>query len=141
MDSRSIRHIAMLTIHPEFARRIFAGQKNIEFRKVRFQRDVSHVVVYAGAPVRSILGYFEVAALDEASPRELWSRYGASCGTLPDEFQAYFDSHKRGMAIKIGTVNMLKEPLPLSALDQALTPPQCFVYLTRETFDLIRAQE
>jgi len=114
------------------------GEKKVEFRKVRFRNEVSHVVVYASSPVQKILGYFEVAYMDEGSPKELWSRYSAVAGMFQDEFEAYYASATRGIAIGIGNICALRNPVPLRTLGASLTAPQGFVYLADEPFQVIR---
>lgn len=114
------------------------GEKRVEFRKVRFRNEVSHVVVYASSPIQKILGYFEVCYMDEDSPKKLWARYNAVAGMLQDEFEAYYAFSTRGVAIGIGNIRALRKPVPLDTLSESLTAPQGFVYLTEEAFEMIR---
>ena len=114
------------------------GEKRVEFRKVRFRNEVSHVVLYASSPIQKILGYFEVSYMDEDSPKELWARYDAEAGMFQDEFEAYYGSSTRGIAIGIGNIYPLRNPMPLRTLSESLTAPQGFVYLVDEAFEMIR---
>lgn len=137
MASNSDRRIALLPIHPRFAQSIMASKKRVEFRKVRFRSEVSHIVLYATAPLRKVLGYFEVSHVDQDSPDALWVRYGAAAGMLREEFEAYFQCTTQGVAIGVGRVYCLGTPLPLVAVDQSLRPPQSFRYLTPEAFEAV----
>jgi len=138
MASNSAERIVLLPIQPRFARSIMTGEKRVEFRKVRFRNEVSHVVVYASSPIQKILGYFEVCYMDVDSPKELWTRYNAVAGMLQDEFEAYYASSTRGVAIGIGNIRALRKPVPLGTLSESLTAPQGFAYLTEEAFEMIR---
>lgn len=138
MASNSAERIVLLPIQPRFARSIMNGEKKVEFRKVRFRNEVSHVVMYASSPIQKILGYFEVSYIDEDSPKELWARYNAVAGMFQDEFQAYYASFTRGVAIGIGSICALRNPVPLRTLGESLTAPQSFVYLTAEAFEMVR---
>lgn len=138
MASNSAQRIVLLPIRPRFARSIMSGKKKVEFRKVRFRDEVSHVVVYASSPIQKILGYFEVCYVDEDPPKELWAHHNAVAGMLEGEFQAYYASSTRGIAIGIGKVCALRNPVSLRTLGGSLTPPQSFVYLTTEAFEMIR---
>lgn len=63
---------AILSIKPEYAYKIFSGEKTYELRKKIFKQDVTHIIVYASAPVSKVIGEFEVGSLIEASPFTLW---------------------------------------------------------------------
>lgn len=134
MASSSIRRIALLSIHPRFAESIMGRKKRVEFRKVRFRSEVSHVVVYATAPLQKVLGYFEVCHVDQDSPDALWERYGTGAGMFREEFDAYFRYKTQGVAIGVGRVHCLPTPVALVALDESLTAPQSFTYLTHDAF-------
>jgi predicted transcriptional regulator len=137
MVSNSGRQVVLLPIQPRFARLIMLGEKKVEFRKVRFRKPVSYVVVYASRPVQKILGYFEVSHVDEGSPQDLWERYSSAGGIIYEEFQAYYSHSTRGLAIGIGQVWALKEAIPLSMLGSSLRVPQSFMYLKARAFERI----
>ena len=50
--------VALLSIHPVYAQGIIDGRKTVEFRRRAFGKSVTHVVVYATAPVRKVVGAF-----------------------------------------------------------------------------------
>jgi len=139
MAGDEVGSIALLPIHPRFATLIINGEKKVEFRKVNFREEVSYVVLYASRPVQAILGYFEVLGVFGDSPPKLWSRYSMVAGIERAEFDAYYASTVCGVAIEIGQVWLLAEPLPLSALDESLSPPQGFVYLDAEALVTMRS--
>ena len=47
---------AILSIHPEYAYKILSGEKTHELRKVLFKKPVTHVLVYATAPISKVIG-------------------------------------------------------------------------------------
>lgn len=49
---------------------ILAGEKKYEFRRVIFSRRVNIVVIYATAPIRRVVGEFDVLAVISESPRQ-----------------------------------------------------------------------
>ena len=75
MASNTSKRIVLLPIRPQYANLIMGGKKKVEFRKVKFRNDLSHVVMYISNPIRKVLGYFEVSHVDEDSPKELWARW------------------------------------------------------------------
>lgn len=137
MVSNSSRHIVLMPVKPQFAQLIMKGKKKAEFRKVRFIKQVSYIVVYASSPVQKILCYFEVSHIDEGSPTYLWKRYRSVGGIIYKEFQAYYANSTRGVAIGIGRVCPLKHAIPLAKLNDSLVAPQSFVYLSFKSFERI----
>jgi len=139
MAADEVGRLALLPIHPRFAELIINGEKKVEFRKTNFRQDLSHVVLYASRPVQMILAYFEVSGMCAEPPERLWARYHAVAGIERTEFDAYYRSAACGVAIEIGQVWVLADPLPLSALDESLSPPQSFAYLDAGALVTIRS--
>jgi predicted transcriptional regulator len=84
------RKVALLSIRPRFARAILSGEKRVELRRRPIGESVSHVVVYATAPVQKVVGWFEVGAIQEGSPHVLWKAHGHAASVTRDEFRAYY---------------------------------------------------
>lgn len=122
-------HVALLSIHPEYARGIIEGRKTVEFRRRAFGKSVTHVVVYATAPVRKVIGAFTVADIEEASPRALWERHGLSGLITRARFFDYFSDVARGFAIVVGEVIAAPKPLALGRITGRSVGPQSFEYL------------
>jgi predicted transcriptional regulator len=126
--SRAHRRVALLSIHPRFASAILQGEKTVELRRTKLPADVSHVVVYATSPVKTIVGWFEVEAIERDRPARLWRRHGRATGVSAGEFRAYFEGVEEGTAISVRRAVALKKPVELSKLWSS-TPPQSFGYL------------
>ncbi len=123
--------VVLLPIKPDFARPIMNGTKAVEFRKTVFAQTPTHVVVYASSPVKRILGYFEVDAVDVDAVDALWAKYGAVGGIDEDDFRDYYAGREQGVALGVERVVSLADPLPLEALG-VCAPPQSFMYVDRE---------
>jgi predicted transcriptional regulator len=93
-------------------------------------------VVYATTPIRKVIGWFEVAGLEDGSPSHLWRKFGATGGISALEFRTYYAKHRRGTAIMVGDVVTLDEPMPISSL--GVVPPQSFRYLDDGAIDRLR---
>jgi len=126
--------VALLAIHPHFADEILNGRKSVEFRKRAFGRDVDYVVLYATSPIKRVVGFFEVSYTWTERPQTLWSKYAHVGGIGEAEFCEYYRDSDRGVAIGIGRVWALNEPIALAALDESLTAPQSFSYLPADIF-------
>jgi predicted transcriptional regulator len=131
VDSRPHRRLALLSIHPHFAEAIFSGRKKVELRRTGFAQPISHVVVYATAPIRRVVGMFEVAKVDRDRPARLWRRYRSVAGVEAKFFRDYYEGLDEGVAIVVGATAPLAEPVPLSVLNVS-SAPQSYRYLDAE---------
>jgi predicted transcriptional regulator len=119
----------LLSIKPEFARRIFNGTKRYEYRKAIFTNDeVNKIVVYASDPIKKVIGEFEVGGILHDDPRELWAKTRKHSGINKKRFLEYFANRNKGYAIEIVSTRLYDAPLPLDSL-MVTSPPQSFVYL------------
>lgn len=121
--------VALFSIKPQYAEAILGGIKEVEFRRTRLAPDVSHVVIYATAPVKKIVGMFEVAGVDCARPRSLWRTYRRVGGIDAADFNDYFTGIDFAYAIKVRAARRLTVPLDLSKISPTLRPPQSYQYL------------
>lgn len=120
--------VVLMSIKPRWADAIMAGRKRVEFRRARFGRPVTHVIVYSSSPVQSVIGYFEVDGVTEDDPRALWREHAAEGEIEQPEFEAYYDGTDRGVAIHVGRVHKLADPVPLAWVVPSGVPPQSFIY-------------
>jgi predicted transcriptional regulator len=140
MAPKSDKFIALISVHPTFAHKILTGSKKVEFRKTRFRKDVSHIVIYSTAPEKKLLGFFEVTEIEEGTPSTLWQRYRKCSGIDKIFYSTYYNSNKKGYAIKIGNVYKLDKPKNFSCLKKFKSPPQNFCYLDSTSFSrLVKA--
>lgn len=119
---------ALLSIKPEFAFQIFAGNKKFEYRRKIFKQPVDSIVVYVSSPISMVLGEFEVDDLLFDNLDELWSKTKGASGISEEFFYQYFDNKKHGYAIKIGKVTEFDSPIPLFET-YGIKPPQFFAYI------------
>ena len=135
MDSQS-PVVALLSIKPHYANAILDGKKKVEFRKRKFGRAVSHVVIYATAPIMRIVGWFKVGPLHELSPESLWRRFSRVGGISRDDFRAYYSGVPSGVAIAVTEAQRLRKPLALNRISSS-PPPQSYSYLPASVLSLI----
>lgn len=119
----------LLSIKPEFAEKIFNGEKSFEFRKVVFKRLAIHtIVVYASWPVQRVIGEFEIDEILSLHPDELWRQTKKASGISQRFFQEYFSDKVIGHAIKVKATKRYSRPRHLHELIDG-PPPQSFRYL------------
>lgn len=129
MVSSPAKQAVLLPVKPQYALPIMDGTKTVEFRKAGFKEPVSHVVVYASSPIKRVVGYFEISAVHEGTPRQIWERFG-KCGVINrDDFMLYYRGREKAVAIEVGKVVKLKRNVPLSSVCKCKAVPQSFAYL------------
>ncbi len=128
MGTKATGRHALMSIRPEFADRILAGSKRIEFRKRRLASDVTDVIVYATTPVRAIVGAFRIAGQDTRPPRDLWNEYADVAGITQAPYLQYYAGHDLATGILVGEVFVPSSPVALTSVG-LLRPPQSFQYL------------
>jgi predicted transcriptional regulator len=125
--------VALLAIKPRFAKAIIAGQKTVEFRRIRFRQPPTHIVLYASSPIRRVVAYFEVISVKVLTPIGLWRKFRAKGAIDYAEFAEYYRGRTTGVAIVVGAVRVLADPTPLAKLLPRGRPPQSFQYLCRSS--------
>lgn len=133
MGTPAVGRVALLSIHPRYADGILVGAKRVEFRKRPLAEDVTHVVVYATAPVSAVVGAFSVEGQHTLTPAELWRRFAGVGGIDADAFAAYYGGREVGTGIAVGEVLRSAAPMCLRAQLGISHPPQSFRYLAAET--------
>ena len=128
-----VGRVALMSIHPKYASQILAGAKRVEFRKRPIAPDVTHVLVYATAPVSAIVGAFAVNEQVTLAPQMLWRRFRHVAGIGWADFTAYYTGRQSGTGIAVGDVLVADEPMCLQSRLGLFRPPQSFQYLPTET--------
>jgi predicted transcriptional regulator len=122
-----------MSIHPRYASAILSGIKTVEFRKRRLASDVRIVLMYATAPVKKVVGFFEIAEVIEDIPEAVWNEVGEYGGISRAEYEAYYLDSNKAVAFIVRCVYALEQKLPLFDLSPSLVPPQSFSYLSSDT--------
>ena len=119
----------LLSIKPEFVEKIFAGTKKYEFRKSLFKRcGVKYVVIYASAPIKRVVGEFEIDEILSDDVNIVWELTRKHSGITKAFYNSYFQNRKTANAIRIGHLTKYEKARPLSDynIHQA---PQSFCYI------------
>lgn len=124
-----VGRVAVMSIRPQFAEGILDRTKLVEFRKRRLAPDVATVLIYATVPVGRIVGVFEVAGQQVASPTVLWEMHKAHAGIARAAYRTYYQGRRSAVGILIADARRLERPIMLAELDPALVAPQSFAYL------------
>ena len=121
----------LMPIHPEYVQRIFAGTKQVEFRRRLAGKAVAKIIVYATAPVSAVVGEVQVLGTISAPPDELWEQTKEVAGISKEKYRRYFEGCALAHAYQLGKptrYEQSKEPREFG-LSRA---PQSFAYIKEE---------
>ncbi len=130
---------ALISIQPEYARKILAGEKKLEFRRWWTFRSVQILVIYATAPVQRIVGFATVAGVTQGTPTQLWQLTRRCDGGISKlRLFEYLKNSRTGVAIELSKVTRLPGGIdPWICLGRDFRPPQSFRYLSQSELAVI----
>lgn len=119
----------LLSIRPEFARKILNGEKRFEFRRRCFDPDeVESVLVYATLPVGEIVGEFTIRRVISGKPETVWKKTRNSAGIPKSYFSEYFSGRKTAFAIEVHEVTKFDPPLNPREAHARFVAPQSYLF-------------
>lgn len=118
----------LLSIKPEYAEKIFAGEKLFEFRRNVANERPQKIVIYMTAPCSQVYGEVIVEKVIEKSPRALWRETHEAAGISYAKFMKYFAGRDVAYAYCLGMVKKYRRPKKLKDFGLSVAP-QSFVYL------------
>ena len=134
-------HSLLISIKPEHAKKIFAGAKTVELRRVRPKlSNGDTVLVYVSSPTKALIGAFEVDRVIENSPKELWLEVELNAGITQAEFNSYYSGTERAFGILIKKTWNFDVPLTLQNLKSKwmnFHPPQSYKYISEQEANLL----
>lgn len=119
----------LMSIRPEFVRKILSREKLVEFRTRAFRRQVDRIFIYSSAPEQRIVGSFRYVGSLSGCPAEIWERYGGHSCISKEDFFGYFPNRDElAYAIPIADLRVLDRPVDPFQLIPGFCPPQSFCY-------------
>jgi len=135
-----VRSALLLSIHHEFAEKIFLGRKCVELRRRRPNlQPGDYLFIYVPAPYKALMGVAVVRGVLEAPIGSLWRSVKADCGISRARFRGYFAGRRTGVAIVLSRRACFTTPVELAVL-RCVAPrfsPQGYRYVRRS--DVLRA--
>jgi predicted transcriptional regulator len=120
----------LLSINPKYVEEIRKGNKLFEYRKTRFRRPVSKVVVYSTVPCGKIVGEFQIKRIVADTPESVWDHTAHFAGITHKFFSEYFNGRQIAYAIEIEDYREYAYPCSIQEMYPAVKmAPQSFVYV------------
>ena len=118
----------LLSVKPQFAEAILAGEKTFEFRRLLFKRDdVRTIVLYASSPTCKVVGEFTLEEVLTLNLDDLWETTCHGGGIERSYFDEYFEGRSTGHALKVKRTRRYRSPLCLRKDFGISHPPQSFL--------------
>ncbi|MDW3192726.1 MAG: DUF3850 domain-containing protein [Cytophagales bacterium] len=132
--------ILLISIKPQFAERIFSGNKSIELRKTSPKVSEGDLILfYVTSPEKMVKGIGRVKGLIEDTPANIWSEYQETAGIGEELYFDYYQNSNRAIGILLKDVVEFKKTVSLSDIKStfpSFAPPQSYRYLSK--FDFLR---
>jgi predicted transcriptional regulator len=124
----------LISVHPFYAAEIAAGRKRVEFRRRWATKSTNLLVVYATAPIKSIVAVAEISEVRRASNTQLWEISKSFGGSLTRaRLREYMRDLDQGVALLLGSIFVPKMGISLQkAFGENFVPPQSYRYLRDE---------
>lgn len=121
----------LLSIKPEYVKRILNKTKKYEYRKRLAKKDVDIIYIYSTYPEKKVVASVQVKGYISAPPSVLWEKTKSNAGISRAKYREYFKGCKYAYAYELGEVNVFSEAKSLS--DYGVNAaPQSFVYIKQE---------
>lgn len=118
----------LLSIKPKYVERILEGTKKVEYRKVMPKCKITHIIIYASAPISRVVAEASISEILSDKPSILWEKTFSIGGISNEEYYSYFTNREVAHAF---VLDEIKKFTPYHNLtDYGIkTPPQNFVYI------------
>jgi predicted transcriptional regulator len=131
----------VMSIRPEYADKIMAGQKTIELRRriPKSMRPGQTLFIYASSPQKALVGAAIVTDVKCLPVSRLWQQYAQSACVQEETFRRYFCGMDEGFGLLLSQVVRFKSPIPVAELRDrfGFFPPQSYRYVRDFFTDLV----
>jgi predicted transcriptional regulator len=135
------RSVVLLSVRSPHVERLLSGEKTVEFRRRPWRvPDGATVLLYGSRERRAIVGSLVVESTSVGSPSAMWISHVARSGLTRREYREYFAGAAVAVAINVGGVRQLIEPLTLAELRRCCTAfrvPQSYRFMAADELSVV----
>ncbi len=127
--------LLLISIKPQYAKKIFKGEKTVELRKSAPTRASkgSYLLIYVTSPIKELWGICKIENIIKEKPPVLWQNIGKRTGISKQEFYDYYKETNNAYGIELKEVkNLLQNSIKLDNLKEMIPgfmPPQTYGYV------------
>jgi predicted transcriptional regulator len=133
--------VVLLSVRSPHVDRLLSGDKTVELRRRPWRvPDGTVALLYGARDRRAIVGSVTVESTVVGSPSAIWMSHGPRSCLTRREFREYFAGSKLAVAISVGRVRQLRDPLALDELRRrspTFRVPQSYRFVAREELDVV----
>lgn len=120
--------VMLLSIRPEYARRIIDGTKQYEFRTRKCREDIKKIIFYSTAPDSVVVGEATIADVLVDDPDIIWEKTKHAAGIPRSFFEQYYEGRPQAVAYQLK--NVIAYNTPKALIDYGVSHvPQSFIYI------------
>lgn len=124
--------VLLISVKPEYADKIVAGEKTIELRKAcpNVAKD-DIVIIYSTVPVKAVIGICRVEEIIKLKPSVMWRNHKEKLGIDRKPYMAYYEDMETAVGIVLKSACRLDSKIELSSIKRLFpkfSPPQTFRY-------------
>lgn len=130
-DLPSLWDDVLISIQPQHAERLYAGEKTFELRKTIPRVVPRRIFLYETNHVRAIRGHLIVERVLRGSPPDIWQQVGTSAASKRG-FASYFSGRSIAFAFEVGQAVRYRSEITaadLLRIEPGFRPSQNFLYL------------
>ncbi|MGP8077189.1 MAG: ASCH domain-containing protein [Thermoplasmata archaeon] len=121
----------VLAIHPEYAARIYSGEKTAELRRAAPASPVRIAFIYETAPESAITGVMLVDGVSRTSPARAWRQFSRRICISEQEFYEYLNGCRAATVYEVSRPFKFPRRVLLVKTTHLRRPPQSYSYLDR----------
>ena len=118
----------LIAIKPEYAFKILSGEKTFEYRKTKTKENITHIVIYAGLPIKKIIGEVQVTEILSDTPDKIWYLTNKFAGMNYNDYKQYFGNKTIAYAYHLQCPESYNPYRDLKEFN-IIRPPQSYQYL------------
>lgn len=135
------QNILIISVKPEYAKKILTGEKTIELRKSAPKKVGVNdfLFLYVTSPIMELWGIYQIENIIKEVPQKLWMNHGEKTGINKTEFTSYFSKSKNAYGIQLKEIkNFSNLSIKLNDLKKVIPgfmPPQTYSYIKSEVIN------
>lgn len=116
----------LISIKPEYVKRIFDGSKKYEYRRRLANKAVDKMIIYCTAPVKSVVGEVSVVGTISDTPEKLWEQTKDYAGISKEKYFKYFSGKEKANCYVLGDCVKYDQPKKLEDFGINVAPQAWF---------------
>lgn len=117
----------IISIRPEFVKKILLGEKRIEIRR-RFAKrwEKAKVLIYSPSPIQAFVGEAVIDKIITACPKEVWSNWKNEVGCTFRDFMKYCNDIPQLNVLTLSNIKPFKDPTYRTQIQSLVSQKLCF---------------